>query len=151
MKNTIIKFCCLFTLIFSVIGCGEEAEFQASDIELVPIYYVTDIVGSEAPHSIEVYKEKPLLIEFSSKVQAKSFAISNYQDLSDGTAFNITFDKVVLMEQEDGSFIDVVNSYVINADVLTGDGSIEITWQNSDNTFTTETYTIKLVETERYN
>ncbi|MGA9639582.1 hypothetical protein [Flavobacterium sp.] len=139
MKN-LIKFLGLITLVLIMFSCEEESNFKQSEIELVPVYTLintgTDIVSKGGPVSINVYRKKPLLVEYSSSVNATSYAITNYVDTSSETNYEIRFSKV-----NNGVSVE----YTISAVKGTGSGTLSVA------SAIPVVYPIKISEKEVYN
>lgn len=135
MKN-IIKLLGLLTIVATLFSCDEENHFQEPDFQLTPVYTVTNITGQNNLFSINIYREKSLIIEYSSDVNANNFTSTNYADTSTDTDYNISVSRIV-----DG----VTTTYIVTGSKETGEGTIEI----MDDA--TATYNIIIAETEVYN
>ncbi|WP_298493843.1 hypothetical protein [uncultured Algibacter sp.] len=133
MKN-IIKILSLLILVLTMYNCDEENNFKESDINLVPVYSLTEI-NNDGPFKINIYKEKPLIVEYSSNVTLSNYASSGYADTSTDIMYQITVNKIV-----DG----VAVNYVISADKTTGEGTLNIDSGAS-------THNVLLTEEEVYN
>lgn len=91
MKNIILLGSFLaFLLMFS--SC-EDNDWPEPDIEKVPVYSITGISGSGAPHALEVYRNEdtPLMIEFKNANLLANYKTSDYVDASTESTFNITY------------------------------------------------------------
>lgn len=106
----------ILILVLSLFSCDEESNFQKSDIQLVPVYSLTEI-NNGGPEQINIYRGQPLIIEYSSAVNATSFDSTGYSDNSTDTTYEITVNKMV-----DGEAVN----YVISADKATGEGTLVI-------------------------
>lgn len=131
MKN-IIKYFALFSIILTMVSCDEK-EWLAPDIELTSVYSITNITNLGVV-KINVYKQKPLIVEYVTNVNPKNYTSSGFVDSSTDTTIEIAFNKVV----EGGQV-----SYAVFADKATGVGSITVNG--------TSVYTIKISEIEVYN
>ena len=135
MKNN-IKYLGLFAIILAFFSCSEESNFKDPDIALVPVYAITNIVGSNAPFAINIYKEKPLIIVYNTSVNPISYMATGYTDSSTESNYEITVNRV----SENDTVI-----YTITADKTTGVGNLTIVGAS------TTAYTIKVIEKEVYN
>ena len=135
MKN-IIKCLGLFAMVFTLFSCDEESPFIEPNVELVPVYAITDIVGTNAPLAINIYREKDLIVEYTSSVDAFSYTSASFSDTSTDTNYEISVAKLV-----DGNAI----GYWISADKTTGVGTLTVV---SD---TEVVYQINISEKEVYN
>lgn len=136
MKN-IIKSLALFVLVIAAFSCEEEDYFNEGSegpIELVSIYSITNISGSNVPVKINIYRNKSLIVEYSSSVNATNFVSSGYADSSNETNYQVTVSKMV-----NGTPVN----YVVSADKSTGDGTLTIDGGTAR--------TIKISEKEVYN
>jgi len=115
-------------------SCTEESNFKEPDIALVPVYAITNIVGANAPFAINIYKEKPLVIEYTTAVNPISFVSSGFVDSSTATNVELTVNKL-----NNGTAVN----YRVSADKVSGNGTLTI-----DNG---TVYTIKVVEKQVYN
>jgi len=129
-----IKYLGLFAIILAFFSCTEETNFKEPDIALVPVYAITNIVGANAPFAINVYKEKPLIIEYTTSVNPNSFTSSGYVDSSTATNFEFAVNKLA-----NGTVV----SYRVSADKVSGNGTLTV-----DNV---TVYTIKVAEKQVYN
>ncbi len=121
-------------LVLKMYNCDEENNFKESDINLVPVYSLTEI-NNGGPFKINIYKEKPLIVEYSSNVTLFNYASPGYADTSTDIMNKITVYKIV-----DG----VAINYVISADKTTGEGTLTIDSGAS-------THNVLLTEDEVYN
>jgi len=133
MKN-IIKYISILAIVLAFTSCESESNFQEPNIELVPVYSITDIQGADTPFKINIYRQKDLIIEYSSSVNASSFASSNFMDISSDTTYEVSVDKMV-----EGSPVN----YSISADKVTGLGTMTVDG--------TTTYDIAMAEEDVYN
>ena len=115
--KTIIKYLSAFALVFFLISCDEENNFDEPNIALTPVYTVSDIQGANTPFKINIYREKSLIIEYSSSVNTSSFESSNYSDTSTESNYTISVDKTTDLGTE---------TYAITADKITGDGTLTV-------------------------
>jgi len=133
MKN-LIKYISVSLIILISFGCEEESSFMEPDIELVSVYSLTNISGSNTPVKINIYREKDLIIEYASEVNPLPFSSTNYVDSSTDLFYEISVNKV-----DDQNIIN----YVISANKATGFGTLTID--------TNTTYNISISEEEVYN
>lgn len=131
MKN-IIKFFALFSIVLTLISCDEK-EWLQPDIDLTIAYSITNITGLGAV-KINVYKEKPLIVEYTTSVALKNYDSSTFVDSSDDTTINFTVNKIA-----NGGTI----SYAVSADKISGIGSLTVDGGS--------VYTIKVAEIQLYN
>lgn len=85
----------MLSLVFSTFSCGEEAEWPISDNSLVSVYQVSEIVGSNNPFKLELFKNKPLTILFSTPSKAVAYENISYVDNSSDTDFDIVVSGVI--------------------------------------------------------
>lgn len=130
----LIKFFIIFTITLSMFSCDEETHFIKPDIKLVPVYAITDIVGTGAPFAINIYKEKALIVEYINKVNAINYTSTSYADSSTDTDYTISVSKVTA-----GGSV----AYSISASKATGVGTLTVGGGT--------VYTIKVSEKEVYN
>ncbi|GAF02163.1 hypothetical protein [Saccharicrinis fermentans] len=71
-------------------GC-DESEWPESSVKLVPVYSATDIDGEGAPFALEIYQEKPLLIEYVNANILNSFSYYDFVDKSSSTRFDLSY------------------------------------------------------------
>lgn len=135
MKN-IIKFLGLLAIVISLSSC-EEKQWLQPDIELVPVYSITNIEGVLAPFQINIYQEQPLIIEYQKEDNAESFQSTDFTDTSTENMYEISVNKL-----DDEKVI----TYVVSADKQTGVGTLVIT-----NAGVETSYTIIVANTELYN
>ena len=133
MKN-LIKYIGVSLIILTFFGCEEKSNFIEPDIQLVSVYTLTNISGSNTPVKINIYREKELIIEYASEVNPLSFSSSNYADTSTDLFYQISVNKI------DGQS---TMNYVISANKTTGFGTLTID--------ATTTYNISISEEEIYN
>jgi hypothetical protein len=133
MKH-IIKYFTILLVLVSFASCEEEDNFKQSDASLTGVYSITEISGNGSPFKINIYKEKSLIIEYTTEVNLSSFTSAEYSDTSTDTNYQITVNKI------ENSTTTV---YVISADKTTGDGTITIDGSSVQS--------IKVSETQLYN
>ncbi len=148
MKNKVLSIFVLALLFFTT-SCDEQ-QWPVSDVKLVPIYQLTNIVGTNAPYSIEIYKEKPLLVEFSNAVNVKSLAYSNYADLSTELNYNMKFKATEKSKSILGADTLLTRRYELNGVKASNTGTLKIVKYNKTDS-TTNSYTIKIADASRYN
>lgn len=137
MKN-IIKFLTLFSVILTLSSCDDEVEWRQSEVELTPVYAITDITGNNAPAvAIHIYKDKPLIIEYTTDVNVVSFDSSGYSDMSTESNYQITVIKNSGTEQFE---------YIVTGDKTSGVGTLSI-----NDGINTEIYDTVISEDEVYN
>lgn len=135
MKNN-IKYLGLFAIVLFFFSCSEESNFKEPDIDLVPVYAITNIVGTNAPYAINIYREKPIIIVYTTSVNPISYTATGYTDNSTESSYDITVNRV--SENE-------TIKYTITADKATGVGNLTVVGAS------TTAYTIKVTEKEVYN
>ncbi|WP_299556461.1 hypothetical protein [Seonamhaeicola sp.] len=106
----------VFVLVLTLISCEEESNFKAFEAALTPVYSLTDI-SNNGPFKINIYREKSLIIEYRSEVNAESFVSSGFTDASTDTNYEITVSK----QTETG-----MQSYVVSADKASGAGTLTV-------------------------
>ncbi|TXG35145.1 hypothetical protein [Seonamhaeicola maritimus] len=114
--KSIKKYIGVFVMVLALFACDEESNFKDFDAALTPVYSLTDI-SNGGPFKINIYKEKSLIIEYISEVNAKSFVASGYSDTSTDTTYEITVSK-----QVDGATV----TYVVSADKASGAGTLTV-------------------------
>ena len=132
MKN-IIKYLAILFITVTITGCEEDDNFKQSEVSLTPIYSITEISGGN-PFKINIYKQKSLIVEYTSEVNVVNYTSSQYSDTSDATNYQVSVNKVD---------VDVTTTYVVSADKVSGNGTL-----TADGV---TVYTIKLIEEEVYN
>jgi hypothetical protein len=143
----IMKILSIVVFLLSFGSCNtNDKTYQ--EVESVPVYAITN---TSAAHAITIYREKPLLIEFTDEIKAFSFDINSYSDSSDETNYNVTFIKVIITQPESGPATSEEVAYEITGDVITGIGSLKTTVDNGDGSFTEEIYTIEIAKENRLN
>ncbi|WP_066627784.1 hypothetical protein [Labilibacter marinus] len=90
MKKFINISSLLVFVLLALVSC-EEYEWNESDLAEVPVYALTNIEGEMALHAIEVYPQQSLTIEFEKASALKSFAITDYQDVSTASDYDISY------------------------------------------------------------
>ena len=84
-----------------------------SDIELAPVFKISEIVGSQHPFKIEIFKNKPLTILFPDPVEAIAYQNLNFDDNSTDTDFNITLTGLIKTVEDastEGKKIEIIIS-----------------------------------------
>ncbi|UXX81100.1 hypothetical protein N7E81_08300 [Reichenbachiella carrageenanivorans] len=147
MKNLLFAL----GLLAVVASSCDEKVWPMSELELVPVYSVTEIVGTDAPFALEVYKEKSLAITFVKQDLLESTETYDYIDASDEVNYGFTFSAKEEILLEDSTTTIHTLDYEISADKATGVGSMTITTTEEDATVTTLVYTAEVAEEERYN
>ncbi|MDO6738778.1 hypothetical protein [Wenyingzhuangia sp. 2_MG-2023] len=150
MMKKIFKYFSLLILMLFANGCEKDESWTAADLKLVPVYAITDIKDAVNPDEpvelfyIELYKTKPLLIEFiNDKTTNPPFKITSYSDNSNTTNYNIE----VVAAQESTTTEEVSDTaYSISGDKTTGEGTLAITIEG-----VAKSYTIQISEKEVYN
>ncbi len=115
--KTIIAYLSILIIAITFTSCEIKDNFLEPDIELVPVYSITNIKGPNSLFKINIYKQKDLIIEYSSSVNAVSFSSNNYMDTSTDDTYVIIVDK---MKE------DKIINYAVTADKLTGQGTLTI-------------------------
>ena len=133
MKN-ILKYITVLTIVLVFTSCEEESNFKDSTVVLTPVYSITDITEPNAAFKINIYKQKNLITEYSTKFNLKSYSSSALSDTSNATNNECSVNKI-----DDGT----TYAYVLSADKTTGDGTLTV----DGNTV----YTVKVSEEEVYN
>ncbi|GAL63588.1 hypothetical protein [Algibacter lectus] len=136
MKNIIKLLGLLSVVLVTFFSCDEESPFIGPNVELTPVYALTDIIGANAPFAINIYREKDLIIEYSTNVNVTSFTSASYADTSTDTSYEISVAKLIG---------DDIIGYWISADKTTGEGTLTVV------TDTQIEYQIKISEKEVYN
>ncbi|GAA4231598.1 hypothetical protein GCM10022291_04420 [Postechiella marina] len=141
----IIKYISVLAII-AISSCSSVDDKDIATLDTVSVYSITNITGTNAVLSMSVYRDNPLLIEYLNATTVKSYETNTYVDNSDDTTYAVSFNKVKVTEQESGTdFIEEI-SYVIDADVALGTGTLTIT--NSD--LSEEVYTISIAKQNRF-
>jgi len=147
MKNKLILS--LLAVAFLACSCETE-EWPTSDIKLVPIYAISSIVGSSAPYSLEIYRENPLLIEYTTSLRLNAQTTSNYIDDSDETNYNVSFNASKDTVTSLGIDTLLNRRYVIAGNKSTNIGTMTVFKYNKLDTVATN-YTMKVINDTRYN
>lgn len=148
MKNKILLTVVVaITAVFT--SCKNEP-WPVSDIKLVPVYSITNIQGQVSTYILNVYREKPLLVENLNSSSLVKYTTVDYVDNSTETDFAVTFS--VPKETKNDVVIQTKIDYNISASKATGIGVIVITKYNTDDTLLqTISLTMKLTQIEKYN
>lgn len=147
MKNKIIWPLLAFVLMLS--SCTDK-ETQIADIKLVPVYAISSIIGTNAPYSIEVYKEKALMLVYSNNVNVKALSSSNYIDASTETDFNVTFRAAEKTKSVLGIDSLINSRYELRGVKATGISTLKVVSYIKTDSIVTN-YTAKTAEAARYN
>ncbi len=148
MKNKILLI--IIVAISAVFTSCKNEEWPVSDIKLVPVYSITNIQGKASTYLLNVYREKPLLVENINSSSFVKFTTVDYTDNSTDTDYVISFS--VPKESKDNVVIQTKIDYSATASKTTGIGVIVITKYNADDTvLPAETLTMKLAQIEKYN
>ncbi|MBJ7881528.1 hypothetical protein [Gelidibacter salicanalis] len=132
--KAILSYLSILLIVIAVTSCNVEENFQEPNIELVPVYSITNIQGPSAPFKINIYRQDDLIVEYSSSVNASNFNSDNYSDTSTEDMYILSVDKITA----DGSI-----NYLITADKGTGQGTLTMNG--------TITYSIVISQTDVYN
>ncbi|AUS05475.1 hypothetical protein [Pseudotamlana carrageenivorans] len=133
----------LLACVIMFVACDEESNFKDFDAEKTPVFSLTEI-SNNGPFKINIYQDKPLIIEYITPVNASNFVTKNYSDSSNDTTFEITVTKIVELLDEDGEYIGEEEiTYLVNADKTTGQGTLT---ENG-----TTVYDVMVTDTEVYN
>lgn len=133
MKN-ILKYITVLTIVLVFTSCEEESNFKDSTVALTPVYSITDISGSNAAFKINIYKQKNLITEYSTKFNLTSYSSSELSDTSSATNYEVTVNKL----DEGTTYV-----YVLSADKITGLGTLTVD--------AITVYNVKVSEEEVYN
>lgn len=152
MKNLNILML-LLLVILGVSSCDEEDNFKESNIQLVPVYSLTEVSGPNAPFKMNVYKDQLLYIEYATSSNAMKFVSDSYTDSSTETNFEITWEvtKTRTNPDNEDELQDYKVDYVLSGDKETGSGTLISTSSFPDGASTTETFTLLIADTEVYN
>ncbi|MDW5288071.1 hypothetical protein [Formosa sp. PL04] len=156
MKN-ILKIASILALVLVVFSCEEESNFEEPNIELVPVYAITNITGTNALYQINVYKDTPLTVEYVAEVQLNSYDMLGFQDASTDTEYNVSWGVVKDRESGDLDADDnvIMENYTVNY-VLTGSKEWGTGVLNASNVYADGTtldldYTVSIANEEVYN
>ena len=147
MKNKLYTF--IVAILFATTAC-ETAEWPESDLTLVPVYTVKNLVGTPAVYSLEIYKTKALLIESTTTSQFKTFTTSSYSDASNETAYSVSFKASRVTKTTLGADTILNSRYEITADKVSKVGTLKlVSYVKQDSVVSN--YTMKISEDEVYN
>ncbi len=130
-----------------LVSC-EEKEWQQSDISLVPVFQV-DYVNSDM--ALEIYKEKPLLLEYSTSTLVSAYTLNDLSDQSTDSLYLISFNRMDSM-MVDSAMAQVSKYFDIQASIATDTGIMNITYvYNNLDTVAASQVDITIQDTEVYN
>ncbi|QQY83284.1 hypothetical protein JJL45_04655 [Tamlana sp. s12] len=133
----------LLACVIMFVACEDESNFKDFDAEETPVYSLTEI-NNNGPFKINIYQEKPLIIEYATPVNVSNYATKDYSDTSNDTTYEIEVTKIVELLDEDGEYIGEEEvTYLVNADKTTGQGTLT---ENG-----TTVYNVMVTDTEVYN
>lgn len=135
-------------MLFVFGACKKDSLWNKPTVKLVPIYHLSNITGTNDLYIVEIYKEKPLIIEFKNISLADSYVSSNYTDNSTATNFNILLTKNIEKKDTNGVIIKSSEKYEVTGVKATNAGNLKVT--NADG-ITVYNYGIKIQESEVYN
>lgn len=117
-KYIIILF--VFVSLLLLNSC-EEKQWPTADIQMAPVYVLSNLAGDNAPSSMEVFGENNLVVLIKN-TNFTSLPISNYKDSTTVDKFNIRF-----TTQE--NIVQIVNKieyrYVVTKDYSSKSDSIK--------------------------
>nr|WP_320120703.1 hypothetical protein [uncultured Marinifilum sp.] len=152
MKNLFKIFVLLFVV--GVMSSCEPDEYDVPDIELVPVYSISE-TGNNTYTDIQVYKQENLLTIANKDGIVSAYSTSSYSDVSDETNYMFTViasEKVTLTDEEGNETMGTVSyAYDVTADKETGSASITILKTAADGTESTISLNGTLTEDEVYN
>ena len=138
-----------FILLLFVFGaCKKDSLWEKTSVKLTPIYQLTNITGTDPLYSVEIYKEKPLVIEFINVSLASSYVSSNYTDNSTATNFNVLVTKNIEKKEANGAITKSAEKYEVTGVKDTNSGNLKVTAADG---VTVRNYGIKIQETTVYN
>ncbi|MEN6363426.1 MAG: hypothetical protein ABFC90_12430 [Bacteroidales bacterium] len=154
MKNKIIWT--LLAVVLIVSSCDTN-EWPVSNIKLVPIFKVTSVVGvtgnptgTVAPYALEIYKEKALLIEYTTASLMSPLTTSAYVDGSTDSSYNLNFKASILSKTALKQDTILNRRYELIADKVTNSGTLKVVKYNNQDSVVTN-FTIKVMEDSVYN
>lgn len=155
MKN-IIKLLGIFTLIIAFQSCDEESNFKEFDASLTPVYTLSNISDNNL-FKINIYKEKELVIEYASNVNALNFVRSDYADNSTDSNYELVWQIIkerTVPDQDNDGQDDIENynvNYTLSANKDSGLGTLSAISTFQDSSTSTANYTTTVTENEVYN
>ena len=139
----------LFAIALSFMACEPENKYPSSGIQLTPVYGITNISNS-ALVQMNVYKQKALVVNYLTDVNAFSAVTRDYADTSTDTDF--VFQWTV---SEERTVSDVVETFtvvrVVNALKADGNGTMVATATYPDGSTEVTNHTVVVTEAEVYN
>jgi len=154
MKKNI--FWSLLALIIVLSSC-EKKEWPLSDIKQVPVYNISSVVrtspfvaGYSIPFTLEVYKEKPLMIEYVNAKLLKPLATTMYVDASNETDFNVSFKATEIAKTTLGKDTVLNRRYEMNGVKATLSGTMKIVFYTKTDSVV-QSFTMKFAESMVYN
>lgn len=151
--KTIIKYISILVIVLSFTNCESEDNFKDSNIELVPVISLIDITPvvadnpafnqlglniSYKPFAINIYKEKPLVINYSSEVNAVAYDPIDLINNSTDLVYDITYSATDSSFSEDEDIVTNYN-YIINYDRSATEPTLGLTIEITSVTTTTST------------
>lgn len=134
-------------LMFLLVSC-EEKEWKQSDISLVPVYQVDYLSNDMA---LEIYQEKPLLLEYTNSTLVSAYEMSDYSNTSTDSLYLLSFNRMdsVLV---DSTLSLVTKHFDIQAEMANDTGIMNITYiHNNLDTVMSSQVDISILESEVYN
>ena len=143
----------IFSFVFAVLllcSC-EKKDLKESDIGLVPVYNISNIQGEEAPFSIDLYIDDPLVIVYPNANQLEAYEIADYVDDSTASEYDFSFVKSVkTTTEEDNNEIYAVETYQVKGEVGSNSDIMIIKSINGNGNSSTKTYAVTIKKIERY-
>lgn len=147
MKNIIL--CSLLVIVFITSGC-EKTEWATSDIKYVPVYVVSNFTGATTvPYEIDIYKEKSILLEYSTSINLIKLETRNYVDASTDSNVAVTFRAYEKAKTVLGADTLLDRRFELNAIKATNIGTLKVVKYENVDSITN--YTVKVTEDFRYN
>ncbi len=147
MKKYLISFLALIAIFFS--ACNDN-QSTTPDIKLVPVYAISNIIGTNPAYAIEVYREKTLMLIYSNNVNLKSFAITDYVDSSNDSDFKLSFRASEKAKAVLGGDTLINSRYELNGLKATNLASLKVVSYIKTDSLT-RVFNVKIAEESRYN
>lgn len=141
----------VIVLILALSSCKDNS-WASSDITEVPIYYISDFIGTGVkPYALELYREKDLLLEYkNSALMNAPLNTTNYIDASTAVNYIVNFKAQEKAKSVLNTDTILNRRYEISADKVTKMGQIKVIKYNRTDSVVA-IYNIKIAEQTRYN
>lgn len=83
-------FICIFATILSVSACSPD-EYEQANIELSPVYVLTNLIGINPPYKVTIYEETKKMMVWQDDKKVLGYRMLNYGDGSEDDNYQISF------------------------------------------------------------